>query len=284
MRYTTLLIISLVFALLFSAASAAETQAGSTDGSGSESVTTWIETGFARNFGVHEPIYFIYGGKDPAAKFQISFKYRLFGDPEDSTPRHTTRGVFFGYTQCSVWDIDSISGPFHDTSYMPELFFQSAKRAPDTDDFQLAWLGWQGGVLHESNGKDDPGSRSIDILFFRPAVLLGHPNGWRFIFSPRVFVYICDLRENPDIKEYRGYAEWHFIVGRKRGFELSTNARIGTTGRRGSVQFDLTYPVRIPRIDFAAYLHLQYFNGYGETILDYMKRDSQLRAGFSVAR
>ncbi|MFZ5510482.1 MAG: phospholipase A, partial [Pseudomonadota bacterium] len=33
------------------------------------------------------------------------------------------------------------------------------------------------------------------------------------------------------------------------------------------------------------YLHFQYFNGYGESFLDYnLKRRSQFRIGFSIVR
>jgi len=281
-------LLSFSFALAFCVAAVAETASESRtatqEGRERAGDTSWIETGFARKFGIHEPIYFIHGSRDPAAKFQISFKYRLLGDPGDVAPLRTTRGLFFGYTQRSIWDIKAISGPFHDTSYMPELLYQSAVPVPNSDDFQLAWLGWQASVLHESNGRDGPESRSIDIIYFRPAFLLGCPNGWRLVFSPKILTNIRSLRENPDIKKYRGYAEWRFSVGKKFGVELATNARIGSNARHGSVQFDLTYPVKIPSVDFAAYLHVQYFEGYGESILDYYKRVSKLRFGFSVSR
>ena len=61
--------------------------------------------------------------------------------------------------------------------------------------------------------------------------------------------------------------------------------RRGTAGKE-SVQLDLSYPVR--RSIFSgvgAFLHLQYFKGYGETLLDYdERRGSRFRIGLSIVR
>jgi outer membrane phospholipase A len=61
--------------------------------------------------------------------------------------------------------------------------------------------------------------------------------------------------------------------------------RRGKSGN-GSVQVDASYPLRKPFFaDTGGYVHFQYFNGYGETILDYnLRRSPQFRVGFSIVR
>ncbi|MBX6392545.1 MAG: phospholipase A, partial [Burkholderiales bacterium] len=52
------------------------------------------------------------------------------------------------------------------------------------------------------------------------------------------------------------------------------------------VQVDASYPIRRPFFANAGgYIHFQYFNGYGESLIDYnQKRASQFRIGVSVVR
>jgi len=53
----------------------------------------------------------------------------------------------------------------------------------------------------------------------------------------------------------------------------------------GSIQLDASYPFRGLLRNLNGYLHLQYFNGHGESILDYdRKLPSQLRIGLIVVR
>ena len=60
-------------------------------------------------------------------------------------------------------------------------------------------------------------------------------------------------------------------------------ARRGTLGK-GSLLLDLSRRARDLRFGpVGGYFHLQYFNGYGEDILDYsLRRKTQLRVGFAI--
>lgn len=91
----------------------------------------------------HEAIYFLYGNDDPAAKFQFSFKYRLFySDEEQQNSSAPRTSVNIAYTQRSPWDTEADSSPFYDTSYMPELIFESAQERP-TSRGPFTWFGYQ---------------------------------------------------------------------------------------------------------------------------------------------
>lgn len=246
-------------------------------------VVASLDRTFWNRFGAHEAIYFVYGDKAPAAKFQLSFKYRLrgFGTGEAA---HPLRALQFGYTQRSLWDIDDNSSPFYDTSYMPSLFFESYTPASAGDTGGLTWLGYQTGFQHESNGGAAPASRSLNSAFFRRGLLLGRADAWHLIVSPRLAVYVGGLSDNPNLDDYRGYADWMVALGRGNGVALSYTGRMGKSFDHFSTQLDLTIPIRNQAVDFATYLTLQYFNGYGESLRSYDQRTESLRLGISLVR
>ncbi|MBW7893594.1 MAG: phospholipase A [Opitutaceae bacterium] len=245
-----------------------------------------VKRTFGGRIGVHEPIYFLYGSETPAAKFQFSFKYRLLGDK--AALRNTVpalRGLYLGYTQRSLWDIEAESSPFHDTSYMPELFVESQTMVDPGSGGGAKWLGYQVGYKHESNGRSGLDSRSLNIVYARTALAFGRVDGWSLLLIPRVYSYVSDLSNNPDIAKYRGYADLVIVIGRNEGPALSLAGQLGRDGNRGSLQADLNIPVKVDRIfDFATYIHLQYWSGYGESLLDYNRKSTALRAGISLVR
>ncbi len=229
----------------------------------------------------NEPMYFVVGARNGAnARFQLSFKYRLF-DEEGVVVRHVPwlKNFHFGYTQTSLWDLGSASKPFHDTSYRPSLFWQW-RNGEGNGWPQL----WRAGYEHESNGKDGLNSRSIDTLFVQPIWISGSEDETRFVFAPKFYGYL-DKEDNPDIPSYRGYADWHFRYGREKGWLFSALLRRGTGGH-GGTQLDLSYPLREPVFSrVGGFLHFQLFSGYGESLLDYnLRRDTQVRVGFSIVR
>ncbi|MBL9215808.1 MAG: phospholipase A [Opitutaceae bacterium] len=252
----------------------------------SQPAASAIQRTFANRLSPHESSYFIYGPDAPAAKFQFSFKYRLFGEQAalgEALP--ALRGVFLGYTQRSLWDIEADSSPFFDTSYMPEVLFESQAFADPGSPGGLKLLGYHVGLKHESNGRDGAASRSLNIVYFRPAVAFGRLDGWNLLVVPRVFAYVSDRSNNPTIADYRGNLELTAIVGRNDRFALALTGRLGHGAHRGSLQADLTIPVQFNRLlDFATYVLIQYWDGYGESLRDYDRRTSTVRAGFSLVR
>lgn len=225
------------------------------------------------------PAYFISGTREPEAKFQFSLKYRLLSPPGEAE----RQGLHFAYTQQSVWDIGAPSSPFYDTSYMPELMWESIQ--PKESVMRGShFLGYQTGYHHESNGKDGDTSRSIDTLFLRPIAMFGDLDGWNLILAPKFFGYLAQGEENNDIEKYRGYADWVAILGKNDSLSLVFVGRIGKDFDRGSIEISASYPIRSKSLDFASYFFVQWFDGYGETLLDYDKRSSHLRAGIALVR
>lgn len=243
-----------------------------------------LQRSFIGHFGPHEPVYFTYGTTAPGAKFQFSFKYRLF-DFRGSSGSTAQRTMQFGYTQRSLWDITGDSSPFYDTSYMPALFYESlASQTADNRFGPFTWVGYQAGYQHESNGQGLTASRSQNTLFLRTAFIIGAPEDWHLIMAPRVWAYVGDLSNNPKLRDYRGNGELLLVLGKNGGAALAYTGHAGRDFTHFTTQLDLTIPMRIKLLDFASYFLVQYFDGYGESLRDYDKKSSQLRAGISLVR
>lgn len=245
-----------------------------------------IKRSFAGRFSAHDPIYLIYGNERQGAKFQFSFKYRVLGEDArlgDSIP--ALRRLYFGYTQRSLWDINADSSPFYDTSYVPELMFESQRVLDPNSPGGFKWVGYQAGLRHESNGRSGPLSRSMNTVYFRPGFAFGRFDGWHVIVGPRFSHYISDLSNNPDIKDYRGSVELFALLGYDDKTSLAITSRIGNKSGRGSVQADLAIPIKFDQMfDFATYMLIQYWQGYGESLVDYNTKSTGLRIGFSLVR
>jgi phospholipase A1/A2 len=194
-------------------------------------------------------------------------------------------GLHIGFTQRSLWDIEADSSPFFDTSYMPELIYESEANLDLGSRGGFKWMGYQIGVKHESNGRDGPNSRSLNTAYARAGLAFGRFDGWNVIVVPRLHAYVGDLSDNPDMADYRGYGDLQVVVGRNDYFALSFAGRLGAERGRGAMQWDLTVPLRIDRMfNFATYLMVQYWNGYGESLRTYDVKNESVRAGFSLVR
>jgi outer membrane phospholipase A len=227
----------------------------------------------------NDPIYFVVGARDGwSARFQLSFKYRLFDHGSGfGRDQPWLAGFYFAYTQTSAWDLESDSKPFRDTSYRPSLFWRWQR----TDD--KTWIdGLRAGYEHESNGKEGDLSRSINTLFVRPEWRWKLRDGDFFEFTPKVYGYL-DKADNPDIQKYRGYVDWRFRYDAGGEWITTPQLRIGTSGK-ASLQLDVSKRIRDLKFGpVSGYLQFQYFTGYGEDILDYnVKRPAQLRIGFAI--
>lgn len=248
-----------------------------------EPAASSIQRTFVDRLAPHEPVYFIYGPDAPAAKFQLSFKYRLLKFT-DLSRKTMARTLQLAFTQRTLWDIDGDSSPFYDTSYMPELIFESLSAKPEESGTGFTWLGYQAAYKHESNGRDGSVSRSLDIVYFRPVFAFGNLERWHLLVIPEFFTYVDTTDDNRDIKDYRGYGRLSVVLGRNDGPSLMASVWGGKEFNNPTVQIDLTVPVHTRLLDFETYLLVQYFNGYGESLLSYRQKSETVRAGISLVR
>lgn len=207
---------------------------------------------------------------DVEAKFQLSFKTKaienLLGDNGD---------LWLGYTQSSRWQVfnHDASRPFRETNYEPEamLVFRTGWSVGD-------WRArmWGIGVNHESNGRGDPYSRSWN----RVIGMVGFDRGdWALTLRPWWRISENGEDDNPGIEDYIGRGDATLVHVRGR-HEFSLMARHSLkTGddARGALRFTWAFP-----LGGNLRGHLQVFDGYGESLIDYDHRATHVGLGVSL--
>ena len=228
----------------------------------------------------YEPIYFDLGTRGgTTARFQISAKFRLFNPSSGQKPTFG-ENFYIGYTQRSVWDLEGESMPFVDTTFNPSVFWLNDDLWQS--DNQHWRLGLNTGVEHMSNGKGGEDSRSLNDAYIQPAIHYRFDSGSTLTFSPRIKAYFAVEDENPDYTDYAGHVDWRLRWAQDNGAIVSAMYRQGSSNHR-TTQLDFAWPLKRTWLNMNGYLHLQYFNGYGETLLGYNRRDeSQFRIGLSL--
>ena len=235
----------------------------------------------------YEPTYFAIdpglGSRPVNAKFQLSFSIRLVeprGSDEDQGALRPD-GLYLAYSQTSFWDLQSESKPFLDSSYRPEAWWHVGVPSHGLADN----LALEPGIGHESNGRPEDTSRSLNHAFVRLAA------EWQVgdltvLAQPRARIYL-EKEENPDLPRYRGYVDWVASVGRRESWQVACTARVGDRFDRGSLQTELTYPTEPLSGDMVhGFIYFQAFLGWSETLLGYNERSDppHLLVGFAVTR
>ncbi|NOX14792.1 MAG: phospholipase A [Epsilonproteobacteria bacterium] len=218
------------------------------------------------------------GRKNMETKFQISFKKslakNLFGMQNE---------LFLGYSQTSWWQTSAASSPFRETNYEPELFmlFPYAKK-------QSILKAYKVGILHQSNGQGGSLSRSWNRIYLEGAL---QKSG--IFMIPRIWYRIPEHKkvnpsdssgdDNPDIYKYLGYGDLKILYPyKKQLFSILLRDNFRFKGdNKGAVQFDWTFPFPWGSNFFG---YLQIFSGYGESLIDYNKRNDKIGLGFAITR
>lgn len=202
-------------------------------------------------------------------KFQFSAKFNLaenvFGDIGD---------VYFAYTQRSWWQAynTDASSPFRETNYEPEVFI----------DFDNAWsaLGWVNtrnrvSFIHQSNGRSDPLSRSWNRVYLESTFQSGD---WALTLAPHWRVPESDSDDdNPDIERFVGYGDILLAKRLQNNHEFAGQLRGNPSAGNYGTQIDYSWPAFN-----GVRTHVQYYYGYGESMIDYNHRVHRLSLGFSL--
>jgi outer membrane phospholipase A len=233
---------------------------------------------FASHMSFYEPIYVV-AGSAPAVEFQLSFKYKLFDFKDDWDP---LTHLYFAFTQTSFWNAFVKNPSFFDTSYKPSLFLyypDLLQKGPFQVDLQL-------GGEHESNGRGGTLERSFNTIYLQPKVTIDLPYNFQLSFQPRAWFYLYVGDNNPDIADYHGYADMLTALSwlnPKSGekIQVSNKFVIGDEGSHVGLLFDVRFNlVDLPVLrKFNPVIQVQYFTGFGQTLLDYNVDNHALRAG-----
>jgi len=236
----------------------------------------------AQRLSFNEPMYLMFGLHNGAnAKFQISFKYRIF-EGEDPNSKSVLNNLYFAYTQFSLWDLASDSRPFKDTNYRPSLYYYLSDTG--VKNSVISRLSIATGFEHESNGRDGDDSRAVNTLFVKPTMYFGDQTDWHWRVAPKVYAYV-GKSDNEDIAHYRGYMDLELAYGRPDSWEFAATLRKGTRKGYGSVDSRVTYPLARLIPGTAGFLMAGFFYGYGESLLYYnQKTPWQFRIGYALSR
>jgi len=205
-------------------------------------------------------------------KFQFSLKTMLISDLIGKTG-----DLWVGYTNRSFWQAFNAkrSSPFRETNHEPEAWFDFAT---DRQFGSLHFKGANFGLMHQSNGQWGGVSRSWNriyglFMFQQEDLYFAVKPWWRLPES-----YSDD--DNPDIVKYLGNFEFYALKNWRNqslGIMLRNNLRCDANNH-GAVQLDYNFPLHHQLRGY-----LQYFSGYGESLIDYDHRVNTLGIGVMLS-
>ncbi|MDH3977517.1 MAG: phospholipase A [Gammaproteobacteria bacterium] len=221
----------------------------------------------------NEPFYPITDGEDVLnrgeAKFQVSFKAPLWRNIGG-----TNNDLLGAYTSTSWWQIgnddDEASSAFRETNYEPEIFLRHY--AENMEIFGGKVRAFDLGVNHQSNGRSQLLSRSWNRVMGRAYIDWGD-----VAVALRAWYRIPEDDDDDDNKYmYRYYGAGDVtVVWAPNKNTFSAMIRPGT--EENGLEFTWSYPVtKILRV------YAQYWNGYGESLLDYNVRTERIGIGIAL--
>ena len=182
--------------------------------------------------------------------------------------------------------------PFYDTSYKPSVFlyYTNVYSGLLYKDKKVFHLDLQGGTEHESNGRGGTGERSLYSAYLQPTATFDLPYHLELTLQPRARVYYWVGDNNPNVADYRGYADLLAALTWKdpdhgEEVQFATKLRLGENGNHAGLQFDLRFNLAEVRWFgwFNPTIQLQYFTGYGQTFRQYNQSSHAFRAGLCLS-
>lgn len=212
-----------------------------------------------------------YGLDDVETKFQLSIKFPLLINLFD------TADIYAAYTNRSFWQLynSDQSEPFRETNHEPEIWVQFTPKW-EIYGFTNTWNSF--GFNHQSNGRGGTLSRSWNRLF---AWFTFERENLAFSFKPWIaLVNTSADGDNPDITDYLGHYEvsasykWEDHV-----FSIMSRNNLESGFSKGAVELSWSFP-----LGQWPYLrgYLQYFSGYGESLIDYDEYVNSVGIGLSL--
>ena len=208
---------------------------------------------------------------DIETKFQLSIKFPLLVDIFD------TADIYAAYTNRSFWQVynSEESEPFRETNHEPEIWVQFHPKW-EIFGFTNTWNSF--GFNHQSNGRGGTLSRSWNRIF---AWFTFEKGNLALSFKPwYAFVDETEGADNPDLTDYLGHYElsasykWEDHV-----FSIMSRNNLESGFSKGAVELSWSFP-----LGAWPYLrgYMQYFSGYGESMIDYDQYVNSIGLGISL--
>jgi phospholipase A1 len=226
--------------------------------------------------------------QDAEAKFQLSLKMKLwediFGDIFEKKV-----DLWVGYTQLSLWQLWNwnYSAPFRETNYEPEAIFNVRMDKKLFDGWKLQFIQFVP-INHQSNGQSEPLSRSWNRSMLNFGVekvkLLSEQDNFDVLLKTWYrWPESAENDDNPNIESYLGYGElWAGYHGKRCGHDFNLSLMFRNNLRfddenRSTLQLGLDFTLIGP-LNF----YIQYFTGYGETLIDYNHYTNRIGVGVMI--
>lgn len=228
------------------------------------------------NFSDYDPSLYREQAGDPdldvdatEAQFQMSIKVPL------AVGLFDTFDLYAAYTSRSFWQVynSDESRPFRETNHEPEVW---ALFKPNTEFLGFTNTSNSIGLVHQSNGRSGVLSRSWDRVY---ANLVVENGNLALGFRPWYRISEdSDEDDNPDITDYLGHYELR--VAYKWGeqvFSAMSRNNIESGFSKGAIELGWSFPLgNYPYLKG----YVQYFNGYGESLIDYNQVTNRIGVGF----
>jgi phospholipase A1 len=232
----------------------------------------------AHNFSRYDPTAYRQQYDDPniglddtEAQFQISIKTPLAIGLFDAVD------LYAAYTNRSFWQVynSDISRPFRETNHEPEIW---AQFHPNWKFFGFNNTFNSVGLVHQSNGQGGELSRSWNRIYAN--FVFEREN---FAMSVKPWYRIPEDDEdddNPDITDYLGHYELRAAYKwREHVFSGMSRNNLESDFSKGAVELGWSFP-----LGSYPYLkgYVQYFNGYGESLIDYNQHTNRIGVGIAL--
>lgn len=226
-------------------------------------------------FGLYKDNYFSAGTVFPGTpsrtnsdvKFQVSIAQRL----TDSVLPWKTY-LFLMYTQKVFWNVFENSMPMRDLNFNPGIGLTKAFFVKGRYSGKMTLM-----VEHESNGRDGDASRSWNKISLSGSTLV---TPWLLVHAKYWFP-IVDGMNNKDILYYSGIYQFGAEVSAQNRRFIWSGTLVKRKGLNLNFNVNLEFAMRLFKQD-NQYLFFQWYNGYGESMLDYKQFHSRLRIGISI--
>lgn len=204
-------------------------------------------------------------------KFQISLKTRVMQGLFDGRA-----DWFVAYTNRSFWQQFNKDGsaPFRDSNHEPETWLSFKN---DYELFGVRNSIIRTGISHQSNGQSGVLSRSWNRVY---ADFILEYNDWYFSVKPWWRIpESSDNDDNPDIEEYMGNFEFGALYqAGKHNFDVVLRNNLNFDDNYGAIQLGWSFPIS-DRVRG----YVQWFNGYGESLIDYDAHSNSIGFGLQLS-
>lgn len=210
---------------------------------------------------------------DEEVQFQLSFKFPLY---KDLVLFDKSFDFYAAYTNRSFWQFfdDKDSIPFRETNHEPEVWVEWDADFDFPFEFNLHKL--MLGVNHQSNGQTSILSRGWNRIFLQG--FLQHKNSFLSFKTWRRFDEKDEFDNSFNYQKYLGDYELEAAYKwNKNTFAMTLRNRYDAN-RYGSVQLEYTYPINRRLKGY-----VQYFNGYGDSLIDMQYFSRKLGIGIVLA-